>query len=495
MTDARPSSVGLRPAIVELLAALSLLLALRFLHYESRLLAYWPQWEPSEAWSLHHAMLLARGEPLYRVREAPPLVVPQYGFVYPAIVVPALEVLGHSLLAPRLVSLVCVLGLLAGVAYAVRALGSPWAFSAIAVGLVVLKVNWWRWLVLSRPDGLGTLLLFLSLLAHWRWPRSRIALVLAVLLLVAAFFTKVYFVLGAASLFLSYALVHRDRLWTWRFLGLFLLVFGAALGGVLAWTGGLYWVFTFRILSILLRYSAPLAPAYLAAFLVGYLPLWLVLVDALVHARLDVRRYSVFFVHILVATPATALLLMNDGGGAYYWYLVLPALVVVGCHVLAQETARPESRVALPALLLTLVLMLATAGYAERLPSAAFAERWAPLRDQVASAPGPVMNSNLTAILNIAAGKELYTEAVGFARNARWLRETYGYRFLDPRKRIRERYYALLLDPEGTNPEGTPGLDDDYMLSETLELPGQFGAPERVRVYVPRPDHRRINQP
>jgi len=83
----------LQSVLLWLLVALSVLSTLQFIRYESRLLAYWPQWEYYESWSLSHAMLLARGESLYRVRETPPLVLPQYGFVYPAMVVPLLGVL------------------------------------------------------------------------------------------------------------------------------------------------------------------------------------------------------------------------------------------------------------------------------------------------------------------------------------------------------------------------------------------------------------------
>src|SRR5262249_52470132 len=200
---------------------------LQFLRYASRLLHYWPQWEFFESWSLYHAMLLARGESLYRISETPPLVVPQYGFVYPAVVARLLPFFGDSLLAPRLVSFACVLALLAQIAAVMRRLGAPWPISIVALGLPLAKVNWWRWLLLARPDALGTLLLFSALAVHWRWPFHLGALVTAVLLLVAAFFTKVYFVLGAPSLFLGYALVHRDRRWALRFAMIFAAVFTA----------------------------------------------------------------------------------------------------------------------------------------------------------------------------------------------------------------------------------------------------------------------------
>jgi hypothetical protein len=351
----------------------------------------------------------------------------------------------------------------------------------MAVGLMLLKVNWWRWLLLARPDALGTFLLFSALVTHWRWPFRFWAVIVAVLLLVAAFFTKVYFVLGAPSIFLSYALVHRDRGWTLRFAGLFASVFATALAVVLMWTHGLYWVFTFQMLSILIEHSTPLGLAYLVGFLLIYLPSWLLLAGALFQKRLDVRRYNVFFVHVLVATPATAMLLTNTGGASFYWYLVLPALMVVSVHLLDQETREDGSRLGLTMLTLTLVALIAAHRHGGIEPSQALARRWAPLRDKVAGADGPVMNSNLTAIVNIATGKKMYAEPVGFARNAAWLHDRYGYRFADPSQRIRERYYALLLDPEST-----AGLDDHYVLAEDLELPGQFGSPTRVRVYEPR---------
>jgi hypothetical protein len=104
-----------------------------------------------------------------------------------------------------------------------------------------------------------------------------------------------------------------------------------------------------------------------------------------------------------------------------------------------------------------------------------------PPRHAARAQGAPLSRARDAAILSIAAGKELCDEAVGFARNAAWLQETYGYRFLDPSERIRARYYALLIDPERT-----PGIEDHYVLREKVDLPGQFGAPVRVRVYARR---------
>ena len=235
--------------LTSVLVLLSVVLIVRFLYFEYNLLQYPYQWSVLEALHLNHAIILSEGKELYAISKEPPLVIEIYGPLFPALVAPLIKIFGKSLFAPRLAAFICFLLLLFLIAYIVFSLTRRWYLALISVGLSTLMAQWWQWILICRPDGIGYLLLFLMLFIHWKFPFNKTAIFFCLMTGIIAFFAKVYFVCGFAGIVLSYWIIHKNRKYAISFLilGGGLLIAAVVIANYL--TNGLYYLITFEMES------------------------------------------------------------------------------------------------------------------------------------------------------------------------------------------------------------------------------------------------------
>lgn len=144
-----------------------------FLFYSVRTILFPFPIDYDEGVALHSALLLARGEALYRPLQAGEFVASQYTPLYYLLMAPVLRLIGPSLVPGRVIALLAALGsavLLAGLA---RRLGAS-RRGALSTALMPLAIGTTLiWSTLAKPD---TLALFLSLLVlYWvvRFGESR----------------------------------------------------------------------------------------------------------------------------------------------------------------------------------------------------------------------------------------------------------------------------------------------------------------------------------
>jgi hypothetical protein len=476
-----------------ILVIFSILLFVKLLYFGYNLLNYPYQWEVSEASQLNQARILSEGKPFYSINKEPPIAVNYFGPVNPLIIAPLLKVFGVNFFTPRLVSFASFLLLQLFTAYAVYSLTKNWKFIFLSSGLFTFMSHWWQWLLIGRPDSLGAFLLFLTIFLHWKFPYNKKAVALSLLTGLAAFFTKIYFVSGFCSIVLSYWFTHRDKKMAISYLiySSSLLIMSVLIMNYV--TDGIYYLFTFRIGPMWTRNSLDfLLNVNLKSLIFFYAPLFVLILHAVLRKSLDYKRYGVFFTHLLLGFPLTSYLCLNVGGGPYYWYTILPVLIIIGCDLIYQESKKPISNIIAPALLIILFLMIFKAGYKDILmndlviPSPELAQRWKPLQDLVRSAKNDVMNDDSTAILNIHAGKELFSDGLGYSRNRDYLKNKHNYSFIDISKKIAQKNYDYILNPEDA-------LESDvmkhYILFKTFFVPAQFGRWNyKINVFIPKND-------
>jgi len=339
-------------------------------------------------------------------------------------------------------------------ACAVFSLTRSWRFVLISIGLNVFMLNWARWLLICKPDSLGNFLLFITLFIHWKWPYKKTAIASTLIAGMLGFFSKAYFVSGFGAIVLNYWFIHRDKK-----MALSYLLYGSAaiIISILAAdyiTGGLYSLFTFKIMAgwASNSYSFAYLLSKLKELVSYFLPILVLIPYCMLTKSFDYKRYGPFFTHLVVGLPLFAFLLGNPGAGNYYWYCVIPALIVVGCDLI--KKSRPGNFKVIIPLLLALILIMGNRGYRDLvrnklvIPSSELAGEWTPVAELVAAAKGPVMNDDATAILNIHEGKTLFMEGLGYFQSRDYLVRRHGYSFIDVNEQVAQQKFSLIINPQ-----------------------------------------------
>ncbi|UCC63153.1 MAG: glycosyltransferase family 39 protein [Anaerolineae bacterium] len=151
-----------------------------------------------EAPLVDQAMRLASGQNIYRADlSSPPYTVSNYPPLYPLALAPLVKLFGPSLVAGRLVSILCALAsafFLAQIVY----VPSQDRTASLTTGLIFLAFPYVvGWSKLARVDLLALAFSTAGLYAAVRWPATRRGLVVSGLLLVAAIYTRQSYALAA----------------------------------------------------------------------------------------------------------------------------------------------------------------------------------------------------------------------------------------------------------------------------------------------------------
>ncbi|MDD3534219.1 MAG: hypothetical protein PHR27_09375 [Candidatus Cloacimonetes bacterium] len=470
-----------------LLVILSIIALARLFFFEYRLLNYPYQWELREALQLHHGILLSEGKPIYAVSPDPPVVLEPYGPVNPFLLTVAVKIFGKDLSGPRLFSFLAFLITLLLIAVAVYRLTHSWMFVLIAIGINTFILSWVRWLLLCRPDSLGGMLLFASIFVHWLYPFRKAAVGASLLLTILAFFTKTYFALGLMLIPLNYWFFHRNRRMAILYLisGSALLV--ASVAAAQRLTGGLYYLFTFKLMSQWVTYSFVHLLETTKGLFVYFLPLFALIVYAILKKEFRYRVLNVFWIHILVGIPIFMFFLLNTGAETYYWYAVIPALTVVGVDVLYKECQKEKSPFAVAMLVLLFCLMTNKMIISETIkdgmvfPSEKLASQWQPVVAEFDRNTDQILNDDATAILAIRAGKRLHREGLGYLNIKNAMEKELYYKFRDIDAEIASRNYSLII-----NPENESYVKQYYRLDRVYHVPIQLGeCAWSLKMYVP----------
>ncbi|MFC1488211.1 hypothetical protein ACFL6B_00015 [Thermodesulfobacteriota bacterium] len=442
---------------------------------------------------LNHAILLSEGKSLYSISKEPPLVIESYGPANPFLIAPLLKIFGKTLFAPRLLSFIFFLMEVLLIAYAVFSLTRSWKFLFLSIGLNIFMLRNFQWLLLCRSDSLGNILLFLTIFIHWKFPYNNKAIIFSLLIGILAFFTKIYFVCGFGGIVLSYWFIHRDKKMALAYLicssGLLIAAFLIA-NHI---TNGLYYLFTFELRSQYTKLSFSYLLQNLKSLLSYYFPLFALIVYALIKGSFNYHRYGVLFVHLLIGFPLFAFLLLNTGSSFYYWYSILPSLIIIGCDLIYLEIRNSNCKLLMPVLLFIVLIMVNRVVYRDFIrgklvtPSPELSRKWEPLEKMVKNAKGRVMNDDVTAILNIRAGKELYSEGQSYLKLKGQLRNKYNYSFTDLTKDIGQQKFALIINPKEKEPEEKEVIEKYYKLLNTYYFPMNIEQYKyKVEVFVPK---------
>ena len=151
-----------------------------------------------EAPLVDQAIRLASGQNIYRADlSSPPYTVSNYPPLYPLALAPLVKLFGPSLVAGRLVSILCALAsafFLAQIVY----VPSQARTASLTTGLIFLAFPYVvGWSKLARVDLLALAFSTAGLYAAVRWPATRRGLVVSGLLLVAAIYTRQSYALAA----------------------------------------------------------------------------------------------------------------------------------------------------------------------------------------------------------------------------------------------------------------------------------------------------------
>ena len=166
--------------------------------------------------------------------------------------------------------------------------------------------QWWQWILICRPDGIGYLLLFLMLFIHWKFPFNKTAIFFCLMTGIIAFFAKVYFVCGFAGIVLSYWIIHKNRKYAISFLilGGGLLIAAVVIANYL--TNGLYYLITFEMESYQPSSSFLFLLKMMQPLVFYYLPVIALIIYAILKKSFRYERYGVFFTHLLIGLPFTS---------------------------------------------------------------------------------------------------------------------------------------------------------------------------------------------
>ncbi len=190
-----------RAVLFLILLALLAALTYRYASYTAALLRYPYEWDDDEAFAVHFAQRLLDHQPIYVDFDKLPMVSLHYPPLFPAAIALLVPKYGATLLAGRLVSLASVVGIGLLVILIVRQETRRWSLGLLAALLVVAGPYVTIFAPLSRHDAMAMFLALAGVLFVRQYPRSCLALLLGLVVLVLACFTKVQAVILVPAAF------------------------------------------------------------------------------------------------------------------------------------------------------------------------------------------------------------------------------------------------------------------------------------------------------
>jgi hypothetical protein len=475
-----------------LLAALVAALLLHFAVFLNATLAYvvYPYEGKSvvEGVTLHNSMQYLHGEQPYHA----PGELPFRSLVYPPahemILAGFLGIVGPSLYAARIFSLLCVLGAALTVGLTVRRHTKSWTASFFGGMLVFCCYGLTgQWLEQVRSDALMLLLLASGTsLADRAVSRNRMPAGGLVILLLAVFTKQVaIFAPAAVALFLWFRSRRTAIIWGASFAACALAVFGA----MEAWSGG--W-FSFYTIKVPFSSGMEFSKIDLASTFFG--SVWILLWGALAVAIPGGVRKSA---GLGEASPGIVLWAWTLGGALVFSFVqslkwgaalnafvpLIPALAALGgisLDALMRRFKEPGwGRIAVVAAALAQVAMIS---YRPTLPSEADRTAQKRIAQWVRAARGDVFVSVFSSQVYLN-GKEYFGDDVtigDLVRAGQWQ----GGLLIE---KIRSGgFSAMILRPNLEPPDFAAAVRERYVSAERIPVPGTLSKWGRMEVYVPK---------
>jgi hypothetical protein len=483
-----PVARGLKLLLAALLAAL-LLHFVVFLNATSAYVIY-PYEGKSvvEGVTLHNSMQYLHGEQPYHA----PGELPFRSLVYPPahemILAGFLGIVGPSLYAARIFSLLCVLGAALTVGLTVRRHTKSWTASFFGGMLVFCCYGLTgQWLEQVRSDALMLLLLALGTsLADRAVSRNRMPIGGLVVLLLAVFTKQAaIFAPAAVALFLWFRSRRTAIIWGASFAACALAIFVA----MEAWSGG--W-FSFYTIKVPFSAGMEFSKINLASTFFG--SVWILLWGALAVAISGEARKRA---GLEEASPGIVLWAWTLGGALVFSFVqslkwgaalnafvpLIPALAVLGgisLDALMRRFKEPGwGRIAVVAAALAQVAMMS---YRPTLPSEADRTAQRRIAQWVRAARGDVFVSVFSSQVYLN-GKEYFGDDVtigDLVRAGKWQ----GGLLIE---KIRSGgFSAMILRPNLEPPDFAAAVRERYVLAEQIPVPGTLSKWGRMEVYVPK---------
>ena len=486
-----PAARGLKLLVAALVAAL----LLHFVIFLNATLAYvaYPYEGKTvvEGVTLYNSMRYLHGEQPYHS----PDELPFRSLVYPPghemILAGFLGIVGPSLYAAKIFSLLCVLGAALTVGLTVRRHTRNWP-SALFSGMLVFCFYGLtgQWLEQVRSDALMLLLLALGTsLADRAVSRNRFPIGGLVVLLLAVFTKQVAtFAPAAVALVLWFRSRRMAIIWSASFAACALALFAV----MEAWSGG--W-FSFYTIKVPFSAGMEFSKVVLASTFFG--SVWILLWGALAVAIPgEMRRRA----GLADESPGIALWAWTLGGALVFSFVqslkwgaalnafvpLVPALAVLGgisLDALMRRFKEPGwGRIAVVAAALAQVAMIS---YQPTLPSQSDWAAQKRISQWVRAAPGDAFVSVFSSQVYLN-GKKYFGDDVtigDLVRAGRWRR--------GPSNELVEKirsggFSVLILRPQLEPPDFAAAVRESYVVEEEIPVPGGLSRWQRMDVYVPK---------
>ena len=483
-----PAARGLKLLLAALVAAL----LLHFVVFLNATLAYviYPYEGKTvvEGVTLYNSMRYLHGEQPYHSPDELPFRSLVYPPAHEMILAGFLGIVGPSLYAARIFSLLCVLGAALTVGLTVRRHTKNWPASFFGGMLVFCCYGLTgQWLEQIRSDALMLLLLALGTsLADRAVSQKRIPLGGLVVLLLAVFTKQAaIFAPAAVAVFLWFRSRRTAIIWGASFAACALAVFAA----MEAWSGGWFSFYTIKVpFSAGMEFSKiDLASTFFGA-------VWILLWGALAVAIPGEVRKSA---GLGESSPGIALWVWTLGGALVFSFVqslkwgaalnafvaLVPALAVLGgisLDALMRRFKEPGwERIAVVAAALAQVAMLS---YQPMFPSDADRKSQARITEWVRAAPGDVFVSVFSSQVYLN-GKKYFGDDVtigDLVRAGQWQ----GGRLIE---KIRSGGFSVMvLRPNLEPPDFAAAVRESYVPAEQIPVPGTLSHWDHMEVYVPK---------
>jgi len=275
-------------------------------------------------------------------KDVMPLYTNVYGIAYNAVMVPFVWLLGSSYGVFRGVNAFFFLASLAILFLVLKKKNVPISIRFLACILWYAQIVQSNFDILARPDGLGEMLFIASVVIPWYFAFSKKSLGYSILLAVAAFYTKPYFVIGG-MLVGAYLFLFRSRKNGFWYLTLFFLLL-LLLMSITQIFMEFYWynVLLFHLKNA--RYMLNHLVLQTETFTLQNAGVFAILLCALIlemakNKRKVIRMFPTMDYFVWIFISLTALVLGKLGGHdgnfmSYYTELLTPFLLIIACPLI-----------------------------------------------------------------------------------------------------------------------------------------------------------------
>lgn len=364
-----------------------------------------PQFEYTEGFLLFNTTQMINGTWSYNPATGPPYSVPWYPPVFYLMYMPLVAIFGESIIAGRILVLVCaVIGM-----YFVYLI--VWHLTknrliAITAGLLPLTQPLFvSWSIISRVDVLAAMFEVIGVYLFIRSYKTK-WLYLSAIVFIITFFTKQSIMAGAIACTLY--LLFTD----WR-RG---LKFGGLMAGMLVISLGTGWILTNgEFIKELFLYQRTL-PTYkpkdqvVSLIIVTYLPLVPLMILAI--WRFIKNKCDIISIYFAVAVIINLIMLGRHGGSTNYAVQIVFAVCLAGVLWLDYVLRNPKKLVLLW-WFLTFFLLMGGVGFAPY-PGNDYKTHYQEVKAIISDATYPILTENCGVVLD--AGKQPYYEPFSFTQ-------------------------------------------------------------------------------